>query len=198
MILTSDPPQVRYTSDRGFQTDKESPNSEPTVQPRTAADEDIPTVSDTKDDRGRRRRTGVTRTLPVMKSRFCSTDRSRSHGSSGEYWENSGRPVTEAMTDMAGNYANISRDDYSDLVDQLVRETLRSWAESGEPQTKQYYGCRIPDWQCDGSIEIMEWGSVDMTETDDSEYEDPDDRANRLCVEESLNSGADSATGDGC
>ena len=29
----------------------------------------------------------------------------------------------------------------------------------------------------------MEWGSVDMTETDDSEYEDPDDRANRLYVE---------------
>ena len=89
---------------------------------------------------------------------------------------------------MAGNDANISRDNYSYLVDQLVRETMRAWAESGEPQTKQYYGCRIPDCQCDGSIEIMEWGSVDMTETDDSEYEDPDDRANRLCVEESLNS----------
>ena len=29
---------------------------------------------------------------------------------------------------------------------------------------------------------------MDMTETDDLEYEDPDDRANRLCVEESLNS----------
>ena len=42
----------------GFQTDKESPNSEPTVQPRMVADEDIPTVRDKKDDRGRRRRTG--------------------------------------------------------------------------------------------------------------------------------------------
>ena len=29
----------------------------------------------------------------------------------------------------------------------------------------------------------MEWGSEDMTETDDSEYEDPIDRANRLYVE---------------
>ena len=29
----------------------------------------------------------------------------------------------------------------------------------------------------------MEWGSEDMTETDNSEYEDPDDRANRLYVE---------------
>ena len=29
----------------------------------------------------------------------------------------------------------------------------------------------------------MDWGSEDMTETDDSEYEDPVDRANRLYVE---------------
>ena len=123
---------------------------------------------------------------PVTESATAWAERD-SHGPSDEYWENSGRPVTEAMTEMAGNDANIFRDDYSDFVDQLVRETLRSGAESGEPQTKQYYGCRIPDCQCDGSIE-MEWGSVDMTETDDSEYEDPDDRANRLCVEESLNS----------
>ena len=27
------------------------------------------------------------------------------------------------------------------------------------------------------------WGSDDMTETDDSEYEDPDERANHLYVE---------------
>ena len=29
----------------------------------------------------------------------------------------------------------------------------------------------------------MTWGSDDMTETDDSEWEDPDERANRLYVE---------------
>ena len=29
----------------------------------------------------------------------------------------------------------------------------------------------------------MDWGSEDMTETDDSEYEDPVDRDNRLYVE---------------
>ena len=29
----------------------------------------------------------------------------------------------------------------------------------------------------------MEWGSEDMTETDDSEYEDPMDRINRLYVD---------------
>ena len=76
------------------------------------------------------------------------------------------------MTEMAGNDANISRDDFSDLFDQLVREWMTAGAESGEPQRGQCYGCQIPDCQCDGRIEIMEWGPEDMTETDDSDYED--------------------------
>ena len=42
---------ISGTSDRGFQTDKESPNSEPTVQPRTVADDDIPTVRATGSDK---------------------------------------------------------------------------------------------------------------------------------------------------
>ena len=183
---------ISGTSDRGFQTDKESPNSEPTVQPRTVADEDIPTVRDKKDDRGRRRRTGSDTDTssdesnlfdrPVTESATAWAGRD-SHDPSDEYCKNSGHAVTETMTEMAGNYANISRDDYSDLVDQLVRETMRSWAESGESWEEQLSGCRIPGCQCEGRIENMEWGSVDMTETDDSEYEDPDDRANCLYVE---------------
>ena len=32
------------TSEMGFQTDEESPHSEPAVQPRTDADEDIPSL----------------------------------------------------------------------------------------------------------------------------------------------------------
>ena len=46
---------ISGTSDRGFQTDEESPNSEPTVQPGKVADEDIPTVRDKKDNRGRQK-----------------------------------------------------------------------------------------------------------------------------------------------
>ena len=49
---------ISVTSDRGFQTDEESPKSEPTVQPMTVDDEDIPTVGDRKDNRGRRTRIG--------------------------------------------------------------------------------------------------------------------------------------------
>ena len=49
-----------------------------------------------------------------------------------------------------------------------------------ESEVEQFSGCRIPGCQCEGRIEYMEWGSDDMTETDDSEYEDPDERANCL------------------
>ena len=48
---------------------------------------------------------------------------------------------------------------------------------------EQLSGCRIPNYQCKGRIEFMEWGSDDMTKTDDSEYEGSMDRANRLYVE---------------
>ena len=48
---------------------------------------------------------------------------------------------------------------------------------------EQLSGCRISGCQYEGRIEYMEWGSDDMTETDDSEWEDPDERANRLYVE---------------
>ena len=68
---------ISVTSDWGFQTDEES-DSEPTVQPRTVDDEDIPTVGDRIDNRGRRTGSEVIRTFPVIQIRICSTDRSRS------------------------------------------------------------------------------------------------------------------------
>ena len=52
-----------------------------------------------------------------------------------------------------------------------------------EAQVEQLSGCQIPGCQCEGRIDYMEWGSDDMTETDDSEWEDSDERANRLYVE---------------
>ena len=183
---------ISVTSDGGFQTDEESPKSEPTVQPRTVADEDIPTVGDKKDNRGRRTRIGSDKDIssdavsnlfdrPVTESATAWAGRD-SHGPSEEYWKNFGRPVTEAMTEMARNDANISGDDYSD-VKQIARETMRAWAENNAEPVEQRAGCRVPGCQCEGRIEYMEWGSEDMTETDDSEYEDPIDRANRLYVE---------------
>ena len=52
-----------------------------------------------------------------------------------------------------------------------------------ETRIEQPSGCRIPGCQCEGRIEFMKWGSDDMTETDDSEYDDPMDRTNRLYAE---------------
>ena len=52
-----------------------------------------------------------------------------------------------------------------------------------ESQVEQFSGCWIPGCQCEGHIEYMEWGSEDMTDTDDSEWEDPDEREKRLYVE---------------
>ena len=184
---------ISGTNDRGFQTDEESPNSEPKVQPGTVAEEDIPTVKDKIDNRGRRRRTRSDKDIssdecsklfdrPVTESVTAWAGRD-SHCPSDEYWENFGRPVKEAMMARAGNDADISSDECSDLFDRPVRESVTAWAGSVEPQVEQLSGCRIHGCQCEGRIEYMEWGSDDMTETDDSECEDPDERANRLYVE---------------
>ena len=48
---------------------------------------------------------------------------------------------------------------------------------------EQFSGCRIPGCQCEGRIEYMEWGSEDMTDTDDSEWEDPNEMEKCLHVE---------------
>ena len=60
--------------------------------------------------------------------------------------------------------------------------TLADFSDDNETWVEQLPGCPIPGCQCEGRIEFMEWGSEDMTETDDSEYEDPMDRINRLYV----------------
>ena len=184
---------ISVTSDRGFQADKESPKLEPTVQPRTVADEDIPKVRDKMDDRGRRTRTGSDKDIssdedsnlfdrPVTES-ATAWDRRDSQGPSKEYWNNVGRQVKEAMTEMTRNDANISGDNYPEFVKQIARETMRAWAENNAEPVEQRASCQVPGCQCNGRIEYMDWGSEDMTETDDSEYEDPVDRANRLYVE---------------
>ena len=57
-------------------------------------------------------------------------------------------------------------------------------ADEEESQVEQFSGCRIPGCQCEGRIEYMEWDSDDMTDSEDSEWEDPDERENRLWVEQ--------------
>ena len=67
---------------------------------------------------------------------------------------------------------------YSDIGDMADFSS-----DEGEPQVEQFSGCRIPGCQCEGRIEYMEWDSDDMTDSEDSEWEDPEERENRLWVE---------------
>ena len=159
---------ISFASDRGFQADKESPESELMVQPSTVADEDIPKVRDRIDDRGRRTRTGSDQDIssdedsnlfdrPVMES-ATAWARQDSRGPSKEYWKNVGRPVIEAMTEMTRNDANFSGDNYPDFVKQIARETMRAWAENSARPVEQRASCRVPGCQCNGRADYMDWG----------------------------------------
>ena len=60
---------------------------------------------------------------------------------------------------------------------------IRAWAEYNTRPVEERSGCEVPGCHCNGHVEYMEWGLEDMTETDDSEYEDAVDRAYRSYVE---------------
>ena len=164
---------IGVTSDWGFQTDEESPKSEPTVQPGTVDDGDVPPVEDRIDDRGRRTRIGSDGDIssdtdsnlfdrPVTESATAWAGR-YSHGPDGEYWENFAYPMTIGLKRLARDHRNTTGDDYSFVVKELARGMMRDWVEERARPVEQHAGCRIPDCQCDGHIEIMEWDPEDMT-----------------------------------
>ena len=86
------------------------------------------------------------------------------------------------MWEMTGTDANISEDKYPDIDKKIARMT-RAWAEHDALPVEQQSGCEVPGCQCNGRVEFMVRGSEDMTETDDSEWEDPVDWDNRSYVE---------------
>ena len=57
-------------------------------------------------------------------------------------------------------------------------------SDEEESQVEQFSGCRIPGCQCEGRIEYMEWDSDDMTDSEDSEWEDAGEREILLSVEQ--------------
>ena len=96
-----------------------------------------------------------------------------------EYWANVSRLAIQAVT---GNDDSLSDDNYPDVVKNLVRNAWRTIREMDEHDAlplKQQTGCGTPGCQCNGRVEFMVWGSEDMTETDESEWEDTADRDNR-------------------
>ena len=96
-------------------------------------------------------------------------------------------PRTESQTDI--RYVTIRRKDDSsvgsgtDGGNSDIGDLADFSAEEEESQVENFSGCRIPGCQCEGRIEYMEWDSDDMTDSEDSEWQDPDERENRLWVE---------------
>ena len=88
------------------QTDEESLNSEPTVQPGTVADEDIPAHGDEGDTYGPNELTGWT---------GCDAD-----SPSGELSEIIDRPVTESVTARSGIDTDFPSSEHSELVSRPV------------------------------------------------------------------------------
>ena len=181
------------TSDRVFQVDQESPKLEPTVQPRTVVDDDIPKSRDKPGDRRRGSSTGSDMDMSNDEdSNLCDRpateaatewDSQDSQDPDDPYWSNVYRQAKQAMREMTGTDANLLGDKNPDVVKELVRMTMRLWDEHNALPVEQRSGCEVPGCQCNGRVEFMDWGSEDMTETDDSEYEDPVDRDNRLYVD---------------
>ena len=182
------------TSDRVFQANQESPKLEPTVQPRTVADDDIPKSRDKPCDRGRGSSTGSDMDMsrdedsnlcdrPATESATEWDGQDSQDPNNKEYWINVNLQARQAMREMTGTDANLSGDKYPDVVKEIARMTMRAWAEHNALPVEQRTGCEVPGCQCNGRVEYMNWGSEDMTETDDSEYEDPVDRDSRLDVE---------------
>ena len=183
---------ITVTSDRVFQADKESPKLEPTVQPRTVADDDIPKLRDKPVDCERGSHTGSDMDMSSDEdSNLCDRPATESatewdgqdsqDPNNKEYWINVNLQAREAMRETTGTDASLSGDKYPDVVKEIAR--MRAWAEHDALPVEQRTGCEVPGCQCNGRVEDMDWGSEDMTETDDSEYEDPVDRDNRLYVE---------------
>ena len=56
-------------------------------------------------------------------------------------------------------------------------------SDEEESQVEQISGCRIPGCQSEEGIEDMEWNYDDLSDSEDSEWEDPGQRSIRLSVE---------------
>ena len=86
-------------------------------------------------------------------------------------------PQTESQTKIRN--VTIRRKDNSSGTDggnSDICDLADFSAEEEESQLEQLPGCRIPGFQCEGRIEYMEWDSDDITDSEDSEWEDPDER----------------------
>ena len=80
--------------------------------------------------------------------------------------------VIEEMREMASDEVNFSADNYPGPVKLIARELRRAWAENNAKPVEERESCQITGCQCNGRADYMDWNSDDMTETDNSDYEE--------------------------
>ena len=184
---------ITTNSNRVIQVEMESRKLEPTVQPRTVANDDILKLRDKPVDRERGSQTGSDSNYsseedsnlcdrPVTETATAGDGQDSLDPNNTEYWCNVNLQAMQAMREMTGGDANFLKDNYLDIVINIARTTMRAWAEHDALPVEQQTGCEVPGCQCNGRVEFMVRGSEDMTEMDDSEWEDPIDRDNRSYV----------------
>ena len=111
----------------------------------------------------------------------CLLNKESEEDASIDIQQNGGKIQYNKVTICVNEYSSV--DSGTDGVNSDIGALADFSDDDEETRVEQLLGCRIPGCQCEGRIEFMEWGSDDMTETDDSDYEDSMDRANRLYVE---------------
>ena len=83
--------------------------------------------------------------------------------------------IRDTQNSSVGSRTDGKNSDIGDLADFSSDEE--------EPQVEQISGCRIPGCRCEEGIGNMEWKCDDLSDSEDSEWEDPGQRSIRLEVE---------------
>ena len=95
----------------GFPTEEESPQLDPALQPRTDANEDIPSCRD----------------MNYVPQKRAGSD---TYFPSDEHSEFFDRPVTESVTARAGSDTYFPSGEHSEFFDRPVTESVTAWARS--------------------------------------------------------------------
>ena len=181
---------VTVNSDRLIQAERGSPKLEPTVQPRTVVKDDIPKLRDEQVEHQQGQRTRSDRDYSseeesnlcnrlVTKTVTAGDGQDSLDPNDTEYWANVSRLARQAFL---LNDDSLLDDNYPDVVKHLVRDSRRTIREMDEHDAvplEQQTGCGTPGCQCNGCVDFKVRDSEDMTETDESEWEDTAGRNNR-------------------
>ena len=151
-----------------FSDDDEETEVEHQPGPRTGSDRDGSTEEESNlCDR------------PVTKTVTAGDGQDSLDPNDTEYWANFRRLTRQAFL---LDDDSLSDSNYPDAVKNLVRRsrlTIMALNEYDAPPFEQQTGCGTPGCQCDECVEFRVRDSEDMTETDESEWEDTAVRDNR-------------------